>query len=101
MRFSLTRPLSSDEPHGPAGDDDSAEEHDEAVEAVANHVAGGFAMGDAEDDRREEREDKGGAEVGELDGHCMLIVASCGVTLGAGWIMLKAGSSPALRARSE
>ena len=83
--------LPSYQPHGPARNQRSAQEHYEAIQAVADHVAGGFAVGDAEDDRGKEREYESGAEVGELDGH--------------DWTSIrpgqKAGSSPAFCAGSE
>jgi hypothetical protein len=61
--------LSSQQPHGPARYDGSAQKQGEAVEAVADHFARGIAVGDAEDDGGEDRKDDGRAEVSEMDGH--------------------------------
>lgn len=63
------------QPHRPTRDQNAAQEHDEAVESVADHIAGGFPMRDAEDDRRKEREHKRRAEVSKLDGHCFFPMA--------------------------
>ena len=52
-----------DEPHNPAGDDGATDEEDEAEGAEADHHAWFGALGDAEDDRSKEREQKDGAEV--------------------------------------
>jgi len=49
--------LSSQDPHRPACYQDSPQEHREAIEAVAHHFARSIAVGDAEDDGREQRED--------------------------------------------
>ena len=43
------RPLACDEVHDPAEHDCGAYEEAEAVEAVAEHSLGCFALGDAED----------------------------------------------------
>src|ERR1700727_3680387 len=67
--------LSSQEPHGPAGDDGSAQKHGETIKAVADHVTRGLAVGDAEHDGREEGEPRRGAEVAELDRHCFFPMA--------------------------
>ena len=56
-----------DEPHDPACDDGAADEEGEAEGAEANHHARVGALGDAEDDRGEEREEEHGPEV--RDGH--------------------------------
>jgi hypothetical protein len=56
-----------DEPHDPACDDGAADEECEAEGSEADHHAGFGALGDAEDDRGEEREEEDGSEV--RDGH--------------------------------
>src|ERR1019366_7795996 len=61
--------LALDEPHGPAGHQDSADEPGKAVEGVANHGAGGVALGDSEDDRGAESEDQRGGEVRKVECH--------------------------------
>jgi hypothetical protein len=61
--------LSSQHPHRPARKDGPAQEHGEAVKAVADHVTGGFAVRDAEDYRCGEGEDYCRAEVAEVDRH--------------------------------
>src|ERR1035441_9757840 len=50
--------LALDEPHGPAGHQDSADEPGKAVEGVANHGTGVVALGDSEEDRGAERHDQ-------------------------------------------
>jgi hypothetical protein len=52
-----------DEPHDPACDDGTADEEGETEGAEANHHAGFGALGDAEDDRGEESEEKDCSEV--------------------------------------
>src|SRR5664280_1600707 len=64
-----------DQPHGPGRDDYSANEKSEAVRAVAHHIARGIALGDAENRRGTEREQQGGVEVREFEGHCFLPIA--------------------------
>src|ERR1700751_3955596 len=61
--------LASNEPHEPASEEDSANEHGEALQAVVKLLFGRVLLGDPEDDRREEREDHRGREVGKGDGH--------------------------------
>ena len=63
----MSMALVLDEPHEPACGDGSADKEDEAEGAEANHHFGLGALGDAEDDRCEERKEQDGAEVG--DGH--------------------------------
>jgi len=63
------RRLSPQHPHRPACKQRSAEEHHEAIEAVAYHFAGILAVGDSEDDRREQSEDACCTEVVESDAH--------------------------------
>src|SRR5580693_7801157 len=52
-----------DEPHDPACHYGAADEESETEGAEANHHAGFGALGDAEDDRGEEREEKNCSEV--------------------------------------
>ena len=52
-----------DNPHQPASQDRSCCKEGEAFRAVENHVARGGALGDAEDDGSEERENDRCAEV--------------------------------------
>jgi len=52
-----------DNPHQPASQDRSCCKEGEALGAVENHVARGGALGDAEDDGSEERENDRCAEV--------------------------------------
>ena len=61
--------LSPNQPHQPPRHKHSADEHCEAVEAVADLLFGGVLLCDAEDDRGEEGEDDRGREVSEGDGH--------------------------------
>ena len=56
-----------DQPHDPAGRDGAANEEDEAEGSEADHHAWFGALGDAEDDRGEEREEEHCSEV--RDGH--------------------------------
>ncbi len=49
--------LVCDEEHYPAEHDCRAYEEHKAVDSVADHAARGFALGDAEDDGSEEREE--------------------------------------------
>src|SRR5882762_3953008 len=56
-----------DEPHDPACHDGAADEEGETEGAEADHHAGFSALGDAEDDRGEEREEQDCSEV--RDGH--------------------------------
>ena len=58
-----TDKLVFDEPHDPACDDGAADEEGETEGAEANHHAGFGALGDAEDDRGEEREEENCSEV--------------------------------------
>ena len=62
-------------PHCPARGQHAAQEHCEAVEAVANHVARGLAVSDAEDDGSEEGKHRSRAKVVECDGHCFFPIA--------------------------
>ncbi len=72
---SQERELSSHQPHGPAGYDNATKEHHKTIKSVADHVASGFAVRNAENDGRKKREDKSRAEVSELDGHCFFPMA--------------------------
>jgi hypothetical protein len=63
QRFDPREPLVFDHPHYPAGDDGSADKEGEAECAEADHHSRFGTLGDAEDDRGEEREEKHGAEV--------------------------------------
>src|ERR1700683_5089262 len=74
-RTAARRWLSSHQPHGPACQENSAHEHGKTIQAVADHVAGGFAMGNAEDDGAKQREHKSRTEVGEGDDHCFFPIA--------------------------
>ena len=56
------------DPHYPAGHEHAAEEHGKAVSAVADHLAWTVAERDPEHDGGEQREEKGGGEVGDLHG---------------------------------
>src|SRR6202000_1364608 len=61
------KPSVLDQPHDPAGRDCATDEEDEAEGSEADHHARLRALGDAEDDRGEEREEKDCSEV--RDGH--------------------------------
>ena len=54
-------------PHDPACHDQSAHEHGEAVQAIAELTARCLALGDAENGRSENREQQSGVEVGECE----------------------------------
>ena len=56
LRLGMLR-LVLDEPHDPAGGYGATHEHGEAEAAEADHHAGLGALGDAEDDGGEEREE--------------------------------------------
>jgi len=51
------------DPHDPAGQEHSAQEHGEAVEAVFHLIHRGATLGNAEDHRGKKRKEKCGAEV--------------------------------------
>src|SRR5579864_830985 len=61
--------LSPQHPHHPACHQRSTQEHGETIESVADHLARGLAMGDAENNRREHGKDDRCAEVVKSDGH--------------------------------
>jgi hypothetical protein len=61
--------LPPNQPHRPARHQHSTHEQGKAVEAVVNHLASGVALRDTEDNRCEDRENNGGAEVREFDRH--------------------------------
>jgi hypothetical protein len=61
--------LSSQQPHRPSRRDRAAKKHYKAIEAIADHVARGFAVGDAKNDGSEQREHRRRTEVIENDGH--------------------------------
>lgn len=63
--------LSSEQPHRPAGDEDAAEKHREAVKAVPDHITRGLAVCDTEDYGGAESEDERGAEVIECNRQCV------------------------------
>ena len=55
--------LSSEQPHRPARHQHAAQEHCEAIQAVADHVTRSLAVGDSENDGSEEGEHERRAEV--------------------------------------
>ena len=55
-----------------SGDEDAPQEHPEAVQSVANHVAGIIPVGDAENNGSEERENQRRTEMIESDRHRMI-----------------------------
>ena len=57
-------PLPGDEVHEPAEDDRGAYKEDKTVKAVADHLRRRFALGDAEDYRREQCEQQYRQEMG-------------------------------------
>jgi hypothetical protein len=66
--FRDSRRLSSlvpQSPHNPTGYEQAAHEHDEAVEAITDLVAGIVTHRDAEDDGRKDGKQKGSIEVRE------------------------------------
>ena len=65
-----------DEPHRPAGDDDGTDQENEAEGSEADHHFGGGALGDAEDYRDAEREDKHSGEVRQHQSEAFLPLAS-------------------------
>lgn len=67
--------LSFNDPHRPAGHDDSSNEEHEAVSSVAEHFPGGIALRNSEDNRRAECEQHGGAKVRKFQGHCFFPLA--------------------------
>src|ERR1700721_1610196 len=75
MREQVQGNLSADQPHCPTRNQNATQEHNEAVKPVTDHIAAGFPMGDAEDDRRKKRKHKRRAEVSKLDGHCFFPMA--------------------------
>ena len=58
------RRSAADEEHEPAGGDHGSDKEHPAVDAVADHGAGGRALGDGEDDRGAGGEEQDGGEVG-------------------------------------
>jgi len=69
--------LSSQQPHRPAGNQDATQEHGEAIQAVADHVAGSFAVGNTEDDRRKQGEYRRCAEMIESNRHFLGLPMEC------------------------
>ncbi len=67
--------LALEEPHDPAGDEDSADEPGEAVEAIVDHASGFVALRDAEDNGGADRKDESGGEVREVEVHCFFPMA--------------------------
>ena len=61
--------LAPQDPHHPPGDEYSANKHSEAIQAIADLLARGVALGDAEDDGSEDGEQHGCAEMGQLQIH--------------------------------
>ncbi len=61
--------LSSQYPHYPAGHNHSTDKHGEAIQAVADLLAGVVALSDAENHRCENREEKSGSEMRQGQGH--------------------------------
>jgi hypothetical protein len=65
--------LSSHQPHRPPSQENAAQEQNKTIETVADHIARGLAMRDAEDNGSKKREDESGAKVSELDGHNFMV----------------------------
>src|ERR1700678_2433771 len=63
LRPGALKELAGDEEHDPTEDDDRADEEDEAISSVAEHLRRSVAHGDAEDSGSEEREEYDGEEV--------------------------------------
>ena len=63
--------LPSQKPHHPTGNQDSAQEHGETIEAIANHLAGGVTMSDAKDDGCKQGENRRRTEMIESKGHLL------------------------------
>ena len=59
--------LSGDKEHDPTDDDGGADKEGEAVDAIAEHAAWSFALGDAEDGGGKEREKHDSREVGGVN----------------------------------
>jgi hypothetical protein len=68
--------LMSQYPHHPSRHEHSADEQDEAVQAVADLVARGASLGDSENDRSKNREQHGGGEMGEFQGHSVFPITA-------------------------
>lgn len=64
-----------DEPHHPRRRDHAGDEQGKAVGAVAHHVARSLALRNSEHGGRAEGEQKSGAELTKLEGHCFLPIA--------------------------
>src|SRR6516164_8995696 len=69
------RSLMFQQPHRPRGHDHSADKQSKAIGAVAHHIAGVVALGNAEYRGCTKSEDHGGAEVREFEGHGFLPIA--------------------------
>ena len=55
--------LPPQKPHHPSSQEDSTDEHSEAVESVPDLLARGIALGDTENDGCKQREQNGSAEM--------------------------------------
>jgi len=68
----------ADEPHQPARNEDSANEHGKTIQAITDLVARRVALRNAEHDRGKNREQQGGGEMRELEAHRWFdFMASC------------------------
>jgi len=63
------------QPHHPSGHEDSSHKHGEAVEAVADLLGGGAALGDAKNHGSENGEQQSGVEVRKFQGHGFFPIA--------------------------
>jgi hypothetical protein len=72
-----TKKLVMQQPHSPASKKHSYHGHGKAVSAIADHLIGGIALGDPEDDGKKQREQRRRAKVRELQeqNHCFFPMA--------------------------
>jgi hypothetical protein len=67
--------LSSQYPHHPTGYEYPADEHGEAIQAIADLIAGRAALSDAKHDRGKDREKHSGSKVRKGEGHGFFPIA--------------------------
>ena len=63
------------QPHGPTRDNDAADEHGEALQSIADLLAGSVALGNSKDDGGKYRKQQGRREMGESEAHFFFPIA--------------------------